>query len=434
MPALLIQKSILTSYTHLPNLLCIDVMANPSKCRMCESLNLTGTLHVPKSSKVGLKIVQCIDCNLVQGLCDEVAYANQNDIYKDPSLILSEISCDSPYSNIRVGKQQMAAKFFDILKSLPLNIKDIGSVIDVRSARGSFILKAPDYFVSASTFVGIEEDLYLHPPKNCYDTSAVTISDNSVYNLRREDSVFDFVYSCHTLEHYRKPNRYIQSIQNLLSPKGYLFIDVPALEDFIDHDLLDDFFYDKHLLYFTKLTLFRLLQSNGFTIVWARSSGNGCIEALARVNDERNSIDTKAEERQAKIKSSQVSDYSQRLNANRSQLPAISRNISDYISRSESKFVAFGAGRILDAFKVYGGLNLSLFSYYVDNYLFEASSIVNGLPILPMTGLQVQENLIFVLFTRENSRALQTIISRSHPSVKILHWSDFKNPNHSALR
>jgi len=182
------------------------------------------------------------------------------------------------------------------------------------------------------------------------------------------------------------------------------------------------------------MIFFRLLQSNGFTIVWARSSGNGCIEALARVNDERNSIDTKAEERQAKIKSSQVSDYSQRLNANRSQLPAISRNISDYISRSESKFVAFGAGRILDAFKVYGGLNLSLFSYYVDNYLFEASSIVNGLPILPMSGLQVQENLIFVLFTRENSRALQTIISRSHPSVKILHWSDFKKPNHSALR
>lgn len=428
------QRSILTSYTHLPNPPGTDAMTNPSKCRMCGSLNLTSSLHVPKSSKVSLEIIQCIDCNLVQGLCDEVAYAKQNDIYKDPSLMLSEISCDGPYSNIRVGKQQMAAKFFDILKNLPLNIKDIESILDVRSARGSFILKAPEYFVSASTFVGIEEDLYLHPSKNLYDASVVTILDDSVYNFRGEDSVFDFVYSCHTLEHYRNPNRYIQSIKNLLSPKGYLFLDVPSLDDFIDHDLLDDCFYDKHLLYFTKLTLFRLLESNGFSILWARSSGNGCIEALVRANDELNSINLKEKSGQTKISSSQISDYSQRLNANRSQLPAISHNISDYISRSEGKFVAFGAGRILDAFKVYGGLNPGLFSYYIDNYLFEASKVVNGLPILPMSELQAQPNLIFILFTRENSRALNEIISTLHPSAKILHWSDFKNANYSTFR
>ena len=425
------QKSILASYTHLPNPIGSVAMANPSKCRMCGSSNLTHSLHLPKSSKVGLEIVQCIDCNLVQGLCDEDAYAKENDTYKNPSLVLSEISCDSPYSNIRVGKQQMAAKFFDILENLPLNINDIGSVIDVRSARGSFILKAPEYFVSASTFVGIEEDLYLHPSKNVYDASVITISDNSVYNFRGEASVFDFVYSCHTLEHYRNPNRYIQSIKNLLSPKGYLFLDVPALDDFIDHDLLDDFFYDKHLLYFTKLTLFRLLESNGFRILWARSSGNGCIEVLACLNSE---INTKEKINQTHIKSSQISDYSQRLNANRSRLPAITRNISDYISRSEGKLVAFGAGRILDAFKIYGGLNLRLFDYYIDSYLFEASRVVNGLPILPLSGLEAQPNLIFVLFTRVNSQALHQIIASLHPSSKILHWSDFKNAYHPSFR
>ena len=411
----------------------IVAMANPPKCRMCGSSNLTRSLHVPKASNISLEIVQCIDCNLVQGLCNEDAYAEQNDTYKDPNQILSTISCDSPYSNIRVGKQQMAAKFFNILHDLPLNVKDINSIIDVRSARGSFILKAPEYFVSASTFVGLEEDLYLHPPKNYYDTSVVMISDNSVYNFPGEDSEFDLVYSCHTLEHYRNPNKYMQSIKNLLSLKGYLFLDVPSLEDFIDHDLLDDFFYDKHLLYFTKLTLFRLLESNGFFIVWSRSSGNGCIEVLARVDDDLNSINAKEKTGQTQITSLQVSDYSLRLNANRSQLPAISWNISDYISRSEGNFVAFGAGRILDAFNQYGGLNLKLFSYYIDNYLFEAARVVNGLSILPLSDLQPQSSMVFVLFTRDNSRALHEIISSAHSSAKILHWTDFKNSNYSPL-
>lgn len=388
---------------------------------------------MPKASKVALEIVQCVDCNLVQGVCDEVAYAKENDTFKDPSLVLSEISCDSPYSNIRVGKQQMAAKFFNILESLPIDIKEIESVIDVRAARGSFILRAPEYFTSASVFVGIEEDLYLHPPKYLYDASIVTISDYSVYNFQRDGRVFDFVYSCHTLEHYRNPNRYIESIKNLVSPKGYFFLDVPALSDFIDHDLLDDFFYDKHLLYFTELTLFRLLESNGFCILWARSSGNGCIEVLARLNDPLNSINIKEKADHAYVKPSQVSDYSQRLNTNRSQLPAISRNISDYIARSEGKSVAFGAGRILDAFKVYGDLDLRLFSYYIDNYLFEASRIVNGLEIQPMSELQQQEDLIFILFTRDSSRSLHELIFSLHPTSQILHWSDFKNTNHPSF-
>ena len=394
---------------------------------MCGSLNLTHTLHIPNSSKVGLQIVQCLDCGLVQAVCDEAAYAKENDSFKDPSLILSEISCDSSYSNIRVGKQQMAAKFFDILESLPIDIQQIESVIDVRAARGSFILRAPESFSSASVFVGIEEDLYLHPPKDLYNQSIISISDDSVYNFRGDGQVFDLVYSCHTLEHYRDPNRYIKSIKNIISPKGYFFLDVPALDDFIDHDLLDDCFYDKHLLYFTKATLFMLLESNDFRILWSRSSGNGCIEVLACLNDAPNCIDTREEVYHSHIIPSQVADYSQRLKENRSQLPAISRNITDFISRSNANFVAFGAGRILDAFKVYGDLNLELFTHYIDNYLSDASRIVNGLKIQPISELHSQEGLIFILFTRYSSPSLHELILSLYPTSKVLHWSDFKN-------
>lgn len=392
---------------------------------MCGSVNLTSTLHIPKNSKVDLKIVQCKDCNLVQGLCDETLYAQENDYFKNPDLTLSEISCDSSYSNVRVGKQQMAVKFFNILKDLPFDLSRIGSVIDVRAARGSFILRATEYFQSASVFVGLEQDLYLHPNEDLYDTSRVSILDYSVYNYPRSNQLFDFVYSCHTLEHYKDPNKYIKTIKNFISPQGYLFLDVPALDDFIDHDLLDDFFYDKHLLYFTKATLSRLLAANGFCILWSRSSGNGCIEALARPIDQSTNFSLKKELVYGNVEPSRISDYSQRLDKNRSQLSGISQNITAYIQQSEASFVAFGAGRILDAFKVYGNLDLALFDHCIDNYLCEASRIINGLKIKPLSELQQHKGLAFILFTRNSSQSLHELILTSHPKSKILHWSDF---------
>ena len=402
------------------------------KCRICSSSDLAVDLHVPNHSKVDLRIAQCTSCGLVQGLCDEDMYSKENDTFKDPNIILSEISCDSPYSNIRVGKQQMAAKFFDIFDQLPLNLDNIKSVIDVRSARGSFIINAPHKFPSANIFVGLEQDLYLHPKAFSYDSSKISIYDNSIYNYLDSDNTFDFVYSCHTLEHYRDPNKYIKHIKQMMSQNGYFFLDVPALEDFIDDNLLDDFFYDKHLLYFTKQRLLDFLDLHGFDILWSRSSGNGCIEVLAQLSSSIPQNKLIEYTSSNDIKSSQVSSYSSRLKSNRSKLPECSKNIDQYISSINCKVCAFGAGRILDAFKVYGGLNLNSFDYFVDNYLYTASKNINGLEICDFQSLDLSGDALFILFTRKNSSSLRELIKSKHPTSEVLHWSDFLiSDNHS---
>ena len=397
-------------------------------CRICASSDLTLDLHVPNHSKVNLRIVQCKTCGLVQGLCDEDMYSKENDTYKDPNLVLSEISCDSPYSNIRVGKQQMAAKFFNIFDQLPLNLDNIKSVIDVRSARGSFIVNSPQKFPAANVFVGLEQDLYLHPATSSYDSSKISIRDSSIYNYLDHNKTFDFVYSCHTLEHYRDPNKYIKYIKKMMSLNGYFFLDVPALEDFIDDNLLDDFFYDKHLLYFTKQRLLDFLAFHGFDILWSRSSGNGCIEVLAQLNSSiQQRKSTEYNTSSNAIKSSQVSGYSSRLKSNRSNLPQCSQNMNQYISLIDCKVCAFGAGRILDAFKVYGGLNLKSFDYFVDNYLYTASKNINGLAICNFEGLNLSDDALFILFTRKNSSSLRELIKSKYPMSEVLHWSDFLN-------
>ena len=81
-------------------------------CRSCSSLIKGEALHKPIGSEIDLQIFCCKNCNLIQGFCDEKKYSEKNDNFKDPKLILSKISCDSNYSNIRVGKKQMADKFF----------------------------------------------------------------------------------------------------------------------------------------------------------------------------------------------------------------------------------------------------------------------------------------------------------------------------------
>lgn len=407
----------------------------PPKCRFCGSKNLTDSLHSPRFSRIDLQIVQCNSCLLIQGICDEDAYSKENDVYKDPSLVLSEISCDSQYSSIRVGKQQMAEKFAHIMNELPLNAEGVGSVIDVRSARGSFITRAPNLFPSAHTFVGLEQDLYLHPATDSYDRNLIRICDHSVYSFPKPAIPFDFAYSCHTLEHYRDPNRYLQSVKSLLSQEGYLFIDVPSVSDFVDEDILDDFFYDKHLIYFTKQTLSNLLISNGFNIIWERESGNGCIEMLVQADENSNGVND-VYIHPNHVKATQISEYSQRLSKNRAALPKISRNMMDHIRSSRGEAVAFGAGRILDAFRVYGRLNVEVFDYFIDNYLSEATETVNGLPIQRLSALDQLSGLIFVLFTRNKSVTLEEMISACYPSCVVLHWTDFKdahNPTPSKL-
>ena len=98
---------------------------------------------------------------LIQGICDDKKYSDINDSNSAISGEFSTVSCDSFYSDIRVGKQQMVEKFFQILPTLPIELTTILSVLDIPCARGSFLSKAPLYFKNSNQFIGFEQDQYL---------------------------------------------------------------------------------------------------------------------------------------------------------------------------------------------------------------------------------------------------------------------------------
>ena len=154
-------------------------------------------------------------------------------------------------------------------------------------------------------------------------------------------------------EHYREPLKYLLAVSNLLSENGYLFIDVPNTSDFIDISCLDDHFYDKHLSYFTQDSLLRLLSKASLKVIWHRSSGNGCLEYLVIKDSKTDSIYNSSNHVSASENIESVALYSKRLEDQRSTLPDASRGISSYSLSTDYSLVAFGAGRILDLYKLW---------------------------------------------------------------------------------
>ena len=215
------------------------------KCNFCKGTELSDC-YEPKKSKINLLIQVCKSCGLVQAKYDSGTYEAINDRSYNESAQINKISCDADYSEIRVGKQQMAQKPFNVLAK-HASTSEINNVLDMRSARGDFALAALSA-LDLSYIYCIEQDSYMS--KDYKNDSRIKLHSGK-YRDFNVDRQFDLVYSCHTLEHYRDPDSNLGFIANQLRDGGYLYLDVPNLGSIADGDHFDDFFYDKHLFYFT---------------------------------------------------------------------------------------------------------------------------------------------------------------------------------------
>jgi SAM-dependent methyltransferase len=85
--------------------------------------------------------------------------------------------------------------------------------------------------------------------------------------------LFHAVAARQVLEHVPDPNDFLEGARELLVPSGHVLIEVPSLEQALEHDRFFDFFPD-HLSYFSGAALVHLASRRGFA-----------VERLARVMD-----------------------------------------------------------------------------------------------------------------------------------------------------
>ena len=167
-------------------------------------------IHTPKKSNIGLQILICKVCGFVQSKknLDDSFFKNKKN--KESNKI-QYLSCDSDYSEGRVGKQQMVNDAKNIIQNNKSLLTKNPCVLDMSSARGHFIEYISQY--SPKEIVGFEQDKYMIKSYKDIDNFNILNID---YRDYKENKIFDLIYSCHTLEHYSNPIQYFEFIVNHL--------------------------------------------------------------------------------------------------------------------------------------------------------------------------------------------------------------------------
>ena len=386
------------------------------KCNFCKGDDF-GTCYQPSKSKIKLLIQACKSCGLVQANYDTEIYEAINDLPYDENSQINKISCDADYSEIRVGKQQMAQKPFSVLAKY-ISYMDINNVLDMRSARGDFARAALEELDLAQIHC-IEQDSYM---SRGYKNDSRIILHSEKYRDFSADRKFDLVYSCHTLEHYRDPDSNLDFISNQLKEGGYLYLDVPNLGSLAVGEHFDDFFYDKHLFYFTLSHLRVWVESKGFEILECAEGAS--IEILARRKSSGEetirSLDDAEFERVLHL----IECYSQNLSKNRETCETISIEISKWAAKYD-KVAVYGCGRLLDTFIEYGGLSLGSFDILIDNFLSKATSNLYGRDVLAESDIDGDWPDAVLVMTRNMTDSFKASLRAKFIGADVKHYSAF---------
>lgn len=324
------------------------------KCNFCQNSS-TEHIYDPIDTGINLKIYVCKSCGLVQSKYDKISYENSNIPSKTK---FEKLSCDAKYSEVRVGKQQMLKHFENTINQVNLKFKKSPKILDMKSARGDFALFAINYF-KLQNIDCIEEDEYITIKYR--QNKRIRIFKNK-YHLFNEKG-YDLIYSCHTLEHYQDPKKYLKWVRNHLKDGGYFYIDVPNLENINHKHNIDEFFYDKHLFYYDFETLKNFILGLGFKLVNKNISPQN-IGILFK-KSELNKI---LISNQYIYNKQLILNYKENIQINRIKIQSIGKELNKLFN-NKGVNVVFGCGRPLDAFIKYGQLDLDNFQFLVDNFL-----------------------------------------------------------------
>jgi hypothetical protein len=383
-------------------------------CNFCSSTSIDN-VYTPIKSKVDLKINLCKNCGLVFGSFDNKLYKKSNTT--PPNTKFSHLSCDADYSDVRVGKQQMVNYIFDALTTNPITTP-INKILDMRSARGHFALKALEYF-NLNSIDCIEEDDYMTVT---YDNDpCINIFRDKYYNLNTNYN-YDLIYSCHTLEHYSNPTKVLNFIKSRLSQDGLFYIDVPNINN-IDHNFnIDEFFYDKHLFYYDCDVLSSYIESLGLELIFKQTTSQNIGLLFKNSTTKKSYPVTNRYEKNLKL----INDYSSNINNNRNKLIEIGDDLNKQFTNTKNN-VIIGCGRPLDTFIHYGNLDLNNFEYLVDDYL---TSITDSLYNKSLNTSTILNKILpdaVLLLVKHPSPKLLDLITKNNSKVKIVYLSKLLN-------
>ena len=364
--------------------------------------------YAPERSSRGLKVYICRHCGLVQSL-PRIARTKQRDAMA--------VSGGADWGNVRYGKgfrtrQAMAALAPFVSFGAPLKLLDVGS------NRGRFAKAFLDIAPNASLTA-------VEPDERYADLSAdlprTTLIQARIENTALEDGAFDIVHSCHTIEHLAEPFAALKDHARVLKEDGLLVIDAPNIALIGGDDILEEWFIDKHLFHFSDVTLPRMIEAAGFSII-AHPDPDDAINLLY-VARKTGAPKTEFAGDAAEVGHSEM--LLGRYARTRAENLAALAEAAAEIHRLAGKRVAlWGAGRLFDALVLAGGFDPKCLTLLIDAHLAALVPERHGArPVVPDAMKQTPVDII-VIMSRGFAAEIVTEARQLAPQAQIILYAD----------
>lgn len=210
--------------------------------RIAQNLPDINTVNDDKG--VDIEVCQCKFCGLVQLNSAPVPY------YK-------EVIRSSGFSE-EMGKFRHL-QFKDFVASHSLENKKI---IEIGCGKGEYLAIMQQYCNGTYGMEYSDESVRVCKEKglNVFKGFVDTAS------LRLENAPYEAFFMMNFLEHLPDPNTVLRGICNNLGDEAYGLIEVPNFDMVLDKKIFADF-STEHIFYFTKNTLRKTLENNGFDVI-----------------------------------------------------------------------------------------------------------------------------------------------------------------------
>jgi len=228
------------------------------KCKICQSEN---NEVIRDTLRYGVKrdVLKCHNCGFVfLGKANEKEYYQSEQYRKNYGPNLNKVSNSKEIFDTYFPFQ------YQMIQEVEFILKPNTKILDVGCSTGHFLAALKD---KVKIRVGLE-----------LDKSAVEfinknldfkVYDQPIQDVEIAEGPFDVITSFQVLEHIENPLEFLQAIDKNLKPGGYLYLEVPNLNDILLSIYkikgFEDFYYrEPHLSYFNEQSFKKLLDETGF--------------------------------------------------------------------------------------------------------------------------------------------------------------------------
>ena len=257
-------------------------------CPLCESNENEFISSYPGYFLSCKELLQCKNCELI--FADKLPSKKELDEYYSTGLYYDKVS--DPYNPQVLEFSLKLSRSRQNLINSNINIIDKPRVIDIGAGNASFGIALKECYDEADYDV-IEPDKEVRSKYgNWVNKQFSKISELKI-------GIYDLVIMNQVLEHVSDPIVFLGSVNKLLNPEGYVYIDVPY------QDYLFKPSAEPHLLFWNKKSMSVLLEKTRFKMIFCDTAG--MMHSHARKFFRKQSFKTKiANSLKYKIKVNQI--------------------------------------------------------------------------------------------------------------------------------